>query len=56
MKKAYFYIIGAAIMLVAIILVVAFFVADNGLGMGLSLVFGLMASGILRFLDEMWGE
>ena len=50
-----FAIIGVVIAIVTIFAVIGFIFADNGLGAGLCLVFGLMASGIFRFLSEMKG-
>lgn len=49
-------IISVAIAVVTVIVELGFIVAGNGLGAGLSLVFGLMASGLFRFLAEMKGE
>lgn len=51
-----FMIISVAIAIVTIIAELGFIVAENGLGAGLCLVLGLMASGIFRFLAEMEGE
>lgn len=48
--------IGVATAAVTIIAVIGFIFAGNGLGAGLCLVFGLMASGLFRFLAEMKGE
>ena len=48
--------IGVATAAVALIAVIGFIFAGNGLGAGLCLVFGLMASGLFRFLAEMKGE
>ncbi len=50
-----FGIIGVIIAIVTIIAEIAFIVAGNGLGAGLSLVFGLYACGVFRFLAEMEG-
>lgn len=51
-----FAMISVAITIVTIITEIGFAVAGNGFGAGLCLVFGLMASGLFRFLDEMKGE
>ena len=51
-----FTMISLAITIVTIIAEIGFVVAANGLGAGLCLVFGLMASGLFRFLAEMKGE
>ena len=48
--------IGVAISVLTIIAEIWFIVAGNGLGAGLCLVFGLMVSGIFRFLAEMKGD
>lgn len=48
--------IGVATAAATLIAVIGFIFAGNGLGAGLCLVFGLMASGLFRFLAEMKGE
>lgn len=50
-----FAIIGAVISVVTIFAEIGFIFAGNGLGAGLCLVFGLITSGIFRFLSEMEG-
>jgi hypothetical protein len=50
-----FAIISAVIAGVTLIVEIGFIFADNGFGAGLSLVFGLIASGIFSFLAEMKG-
>jgi hypothetical protein len=50
-----FAIISAVIAGVTLIVEIGFIFADNGFGAGLCLVFGLVASGIFRFLAEMEG-
>lgn len=50
-----FAIIGVVIAIVAIFAEIGFIFAGSGLGAGLCLVFGLMVSGIFRFLAEMEG-
>ena len=51
-----FIIISVAIAIVTMIVELGFIAAGNGLGAGLCLVLGLMASGIFRFLAEMKEE
>lgn len=51
-----FAMISVAITIITIIAEIGFAFAGNGLGAGLCLVFGLMASGLFRFLAEMKGE
>ena len=51
-----FAIIGVVITVLTILVEIGFMLAGNGLGAGLCLVFGLMASGMFRFLSEMKGD
>lgn len=50
-----FGMISVAIAIVTLIVEIGLILAGNGLGAGLCLVFGLMASGLFRFLAEMKG-
>lgn len=47
--------ISVAIAIVIVIVELGFIIVGNGLGAGLCLVFGLIASGLFRFLAEMKG-
>lgn len=55
-KQDKFGMIGIAISIATIGAVIGFIQAGNGLGAGLCLVFGIMVSGLFRFLAEMEGE
>lgn len=48
-------VISVVISIVTVIVELGFIIAGNSLGAGLCLVFGLMASGLFRFLAEMKG-
>ena len=50
-----FAVIGVAISVATLVAVVAFIIAGYGEAAGISLVFGMMLSGIFRFLAEMKG-
>ena len=56
MSAEKFMIISLAIAVVTVIVEIGLIFSGNGLGAGLCLVFGLMASGLFRFLAEMKGE
>ena len=51
-----FEVISVVIAIVTIFLEIGFIFSGNGFGAALCLVFGLIASGIFRFLAEMIGE
>lgn len=48
-------VIGIVITVVSVLVEVALLIADCGEAAGVFLVFGIMASGLFRFLDEMEG-
>ena len=50
-----FAVIGVAIAVATLVAVVAFIIVGYGAAAGISLVFGMMASGIFRFLEDMKG-
>lgn len=50
-----FGVIGVAIAVTTLVAVVAFIIAGYGAAAGISLVFGMMAGGIFRFLAEIKG-
>lgn len=54
-KEIKYWVISVAIAIVTLFAEVGFIFAGNGLGAGLCLAFGLMASGLFRFLAEMEG-
>jgi hypothetical protein len=49
-------ITGVVIAVVTLVAEIGFICVGNGLGAALCLVFGLMASGIFRFLAELYAE
>lgn len=54
-KENKFAIISTVISIITIIAELGFIIAGNGFGAGLCLVFGMLGSGIFRFLAEMKG-
>lgn len=54
-KEKWFMIISTVISIITVIVELGFIIAGNALGAVLCLVFGIMGSGIFRFLAEMEG-
>ena len=54
-KEKRFMIISTVISIITVIVELGFIIAGNALGAGQCLVFGIMGSGIFRFLAEMEG-